>query len=137
LWENTLIKVKKFNTATFEAEKLFLKQKAFVKIFGNHDLYWDNDPLAWWQLKDIYGEKLKVYEGVVLQTSVDSPSQQRIITNAPLPIHHLPLTIFLTHGHQGDAQSDGNWFSKFFVARIWAATGLSAHSIPIHLRMTQ
>jgi len=29
------------------------------------------------------------------------------------------LNIFCTHGHQGDAQSDGNWFSKFFVARIW------------------
>jgi hypothetical protein len=25
-----------------------------------------------------------------------------------------------THGHQGDLQSDGNWFSKFFVAKIWA-----------------
>jgi hypothetical protein len=31
-----------------------------------------------------------------------------------------PFRIFCTHGHQGDAQSDGNWFSKFFVARIWA-----------------
>ena len=31
-----------------------------------------------------------------------------------------PLHILCTHGHQGDAQSDGNWFSKFFVARIWA-----------------
>jgi hypothetical protein len=29
-------------------------------------------------------------------------------------------SIFLTHGHQGDAQSDGNWFSKFFIAHIWA-----------------
>ena len=37
-----------------------------------------------------------------------------------LPIAHCPLTIFLTHGHQGDASSDGNWFSKFFVANIWA-----------------
>jgi len=37
-----------------------------------------------------------------------------------LPIANCPLTIFLTHGHQGDASSDGNWFSKFFVANIWA-----------------
>jgi len=110
LWENTLASVKKFNTATFEAEKIFLKQNAFVKIFGNHDLYWDNDPLAWWQLKNIYGEKLKVYEGMILQSIVSS--QQ--------PATGQLLTIFLTHGHQGDAQSDGNWFSKFFVARIWA-----------------
>ena len=37
-----------------------------------------------------------------------------------LPIANCPLTIFLTHGHQGDASSDGNWFSKFFVARMGA-----------------
>ena len=30
------------------------------------------------------------------------------------------MNIFCTHGHQGDKVSDGNWFSKFFVARIWA-----------------
>jgi hypothetical protein len=30
------------------------------------------------------------------------------------------LKVFCTHGHQGDRLSDGNWFSKFFVARIWA-----------------
>ena len=30
------------------------------------------------------------------------------------------LEIFCTHGHQGDLQSDGNWFSKFFVSKIWA-----------------
>jgi UDP-2,3-diacylglucosamine pyrophosphatase LpxH len=130
LWENTLTRVKKFNTATFEAEKLFLKQKAFVKIFGNHDLYWDNDPLAWWQLKDIYGEKLKVYEGVVLKTTVNGPQSTALHQDIPLPIHHLPLTIFLTHGHQGDAQSDGNWFSKFFVARIWAPLQAFLHINP-------
>jgi hypothetical protein len=25
----------------------------------------------------------------------------------------------MTHGHQGDLQSDGNWFSKWFVSTIW------------------
>jgi len=25
----------------------------------------------------------------------------------------------MTHGHQGDLQSDGNWFSKWFVSDIW------------------
>lgn len=25
----------------------------------------------------------------------------------------------MTHGHQGDMQSDGNWFSKWFVSTIW------------------
>ncbi len=104
LWENSLSKVKKHNIATFEAEKNFIDRNAFVKIFGNHDLYWDNDPLAWIQLKSIYNEKLRVYEGVIL----------------PVSIGDKKLEICCTHGHQGDASSDGNWFSKFFVANIWA-----------------
>ncbi len=109
LWENSLVSVKKYNAITFEAEKLFVQQKRFYKIFGNHDLYWANDPLAAWQLKKIYGEKVKVYEGLILKLTIDHPIA---IGSA--------LTIFLTHGHQGDASSDGNWFSKFFVSRIWA-----------------
>lgn len=104
LWENSLSSVKKFNQANFEAEKKFLAHNRFVKIFGNHDLYWDNDPLAGFQLKQIFGERIPVYEGVILATQVGEQ----------------PLHIFCTHGHQGDAQSDGNWFSKFFVAKIWA-----------------
>jgi UDP-2,3-diacylglucosamine pyrophosphatase LpxH len=104
LWENTLTKVKDSYPKTFEAEKKFIKRKSFVKVLGNHDLYWGNDPFAWWQLKKIYGEEVKVYEGLVLT----------------LNIRGRPFRIFCTHGHQGDAQSDGNWFSKFFVARVWA-----------------
>jgi predicted phosphodiesterase len=104
LWENSLAKVRDKNTLSFEAEKMFLKKQSFVKIFGNHDLYWDNDPLAALNLEEIYGEPLKVYEGCILQASINN--QQ--------------LHIFLTHGHQGDLQSDGNWFSKWFVSNIWA-----------------
>ena len=124
LWENSLIKVKKYNTATFEKEKLFIQQDRFVKVFGNHDLFWDNDPLAGWQLKNIYGQEVKVYAGVVLELLVTGPSllvsESHSSGSVPLTTHHSPLTIFLTHGHQGDASSDGNWLSKFFVARIWA-----------------
>lgn len=102
-WKNPLLTVLKANKATFEAEKKFLKRKAFIKLFGNHDLYWDNDPLAWFQLKRIYGEQLRVYEGAILRYKVKDTL----------------LSIFLTHGHQGDLQSDGNWFSKWFVSIIW------------------
>ncbi|MBL7732603.1 MAG: metallophosphoesterase [Chitinophagaceae bacterium] len=103
LWENNLWQVKKKNKATFEAERKFLEAGRHLKVFGNHDLFWDNDPFAGWQLRSIFKEKVKIYEGVVLKAVAGSP-----------------LTVFLTHGHQGDAQSDGNWFSKFFVAKIWA-----------------
>lgn len=103
LWENLLESVIKHNKQTFRNEAEFLKRKAFTKIFGNHDLYWDNDPLAAFNLKRIYGDKVPIYEGAILRFSID----------------HNPLDIFLTHGHQGDLQSDGNWFSKWFVSNIW------------------
>lgn len=104
LWENLLISVRRHNKATFEREKLFLQRGAFLKIFGNHDLYWDNDPLAPVSLLQIYGQKVNIYEGLILQTTIGSK----------------PLNIYMTHGHQGDLQSDGNWFSKWFVSNIWA-----------------
>ena len=103
LWENLLITVKRHNKATFEAEQKFLSKDRFYKIFGNHDLYWDNDPLAAINLKKIYGQNVPIYEGVLLKTEVGGK----------------PLEIFMTHGHQGDLQSDGNWFSKWFVSDIW------------------
>jgi UDP-2,3-diacylglucosamine pyrophosphatase LpxH len=104
LWENMLGKVKDSYPKTFEAEKKYVARKSFVKVLGNHDLFWGNDPFAWWQLKKIYDEPVKIYEGLVLSATIAGR----------------PLRILCTHGHQGDAQSDGNWFSKFFVARIWA-----------------
>ncbi|MEJ6981562.1 metallophosphoesterase [Pedobacter sp. P351] len=104
LWENNILAVKKHNTKSFESEKHFLNRNAFIKIFGNHDLYWDNDPLAQVMLEGIYGRTVKIYEAAILQTTANGQ----------------PLNIFLTHGHQGDKQSDGNWFSKWFVSNIWA-----------------
>ena len=103
LWENLLITVKRHNKATFKAERKFIDRKAFIKIFGNHDLYWDNDPLADFNLKKIYGRIIPIYEGIILQTRINKKN----------------LDIYLTHGHQGDLQSDGNWFSKWFVSDIW------------------
>ena len=104
LWENTVMAVKKQQVPAFEKEKKFISGNAFIKIFGNHDLYWQNDPFASIMLKEIYGTNIPIYEGVVLQTVINNKQ----------------LNIFCTHGHQGDAVSDGNWFSKFFVSKIWA-----------------
>jgi UDP-2,3-diacylglucosamine pyrophosphatase LpxH len=103
LWENSYAQVKKHNLATFAAERQFVSRNAFTKLFGNHDLYWDNDPLAQLNIQELYGQKLKVYEAVLLQTEIAGQL----------------LNIFMTHGHQGDRQSDGNWFSKWFVSNIW------------------
>jgi predicted phosphodiesterase len=104
LWENTLLQVKKHNTLSFEAESKFAIRNAFTKIFGNHDLDWEINPLAEKDLKELYHAPVAVLEAVILQCTVKQKS----------------LRIFCTHGHQGDLQSDGNLFSKFFVSKIWA-----------------
>ncbi len=104
LWENLLGAIKKHHAPSFEKEKQFIPKNAFIKIFGNHDLFWDNDPFAPLQVKDVYGENIPVHEGVVLETRIGDK----------------PIQIFCTHGHQGDKVSDGNALSKFFVSKIWA-----------------
>ena len=103
LWGNSVEKVISNNVASFQAERNFSERNAFYKIFGNHDLYWDNDPLAGFNLEKIYGKKIDIYEGLILQSHLGDKM----------------LNVFLTHGHQGDLQSDGNWFSKWFVSNVW------------------
>ncbi len=104
LWENTLLQVRKYNKPSFEAEAKFASKNRFTKIFGNHDLDWDIDPLATVYLREIYGYDIVILKAVTLQTTVKGKL----------------LKFFCTHGHQGDMHSDGNWFSKMFVAKIWA-----------------
>lgn len=104
LWENTLMQIKKYNRATFTAEGRFLKRHSLTKIFGNHDLDWEINPMSPDELKKIYGGDLIALEGIILQGEMNGKR----------------FDIFCTHGHQGDAQSDGNLFSKFFISNIWA-----------------
>jgi predicted phosphodiesterase len=104
LWENLIWPVMYKNKLSAEAEKKFADKNRFTKVFGNHDLFWNNDPFASLYLKSMYGQPVKIYEGVVLQTSYEGKE-----TN-----------LFLTHGHQGDGQSDSNPFSAWIVSRIWA-----------------
>jgi predicted phosphodiesterase len=104
LWENRWTSVKEKNIASFEAEKKFVFRNAFVKVYGNHDLSWSINPFMRMEMEKIYGRKIKVYESVLLE----------------LLANHKKLSVLLTHGHQGDKKSDGNWFSKFFVANVWA-----------------
>jgi predicted phosphodiesterase len=104
LWENLIWSVMSKNKPSEEAEKQFVTAQRFTKVYGNHDLFWHNDPFSPFYLKSMYGESIPVYEGVVLQTNFEGKD-----TN-----------LFLTHGHQGDGQSDGNPFSAWFVSRVWA-----------------
>ena len=104
LWENLIWSVMAQNRISFEAEKKFVAARRFTKVFGNHDLFCKNDPLSAFYIKKMYGETVPVYEAVILQTILEGNN-----TN-----------FFLTHGHQGDGQSDGNPVSAWIVSRIWA-----------------
>ncbi len=104
LWENTLFSIVKHNQAEFAAEKKFIERDAYFKVFGNHDLFWDNDPLAAAWLLRVYGKAIPIYTAVLI--------------DAIWPGGNC-LDIFCTHGHQGDRQSDGNAFSKWFVSYVW------------------
>ena len=116
LWENSLSTVEKCNAKSFEIEKLFQQRNAFTKVFGNHDLDWDNSPLASFELEKTYGQKVPIYEGVILKTKEENP-----------------LRIFLTHGHQGDELSDGNWFSNGSLQKFGLRYRHTFPLIPIHL----
>ena len=104
LWENNIFSILKYNKATFAAEKPFINRQAFVKVYGNHDVFWHFDPLAAQYLKQMYGKAVPILPGLLLQY------QQ---PGAPA------MHILCTHGHQGDASSDGNWLSAAFVTYIW------------------
>lgn len=104
LWENRLSSVVKHQGASFEQYRKFVAASRFYKTIGNHDLDWKNDPYTLTQINKLFGADLTVYDGVLLQTTVAGRE----------------LKILCTHGHQGDAAADGNWFSKFFVSKIWA-----------------
>ena len=103
LWENKPDVLMKTNKACFEAEIKFLNSDRYYRTFGNHDLEWKYDVPRLLYLKPVFGDKLKICEGFILQTTQDN---------------HV-YSIFVTHGHQGDLRSDGNAFSKWVVAAIW------------------
>jgi len=104
LWENTIWPVKANNKASILLQKKFLEKNQYSKVFGNHDLFWNNDPFAPLHLWGMYGQAVKIYEAVLLNIKIGEEI----------------LPIFLTHGHQGDGQSDSNPFSEWFVSKIWA-----------------
>lgn len=103
LWKYSPKEVISKNIIALRSEARFQAENKYYKTFGNHDLTWKNklDVDIWF--KDIFSLPLPVWEGIVLKTTVSN----------------LPLTIFLTHGHQGDKLSDNNAFSTWMVAHIW------------------
>src|SRR5688572_9794337 len=103
LWESTPKTVIEKNRLTLLEEAKFLVAGRYHRVYGNHDLEWKYTIQQNLYLKPIFGDKLQICEGLVLQTLYNNKS----------------YSIFLTHGHQGDQKSDGNAFSTWVVAAIW------------------
>jgi len=103
LWKYTAEEVLPKNEKAFAAEAAFQPGK-YYKTFGNHDILWKNKIDSERLLKKYFTMPLPVYEGIILKTTVGSET----------------LTIFCTHGHQGDKMSDNNGFSTWIVAHLWA-----------------
>jgi predicted phosphodiesterase len=103
LWENTPDKVMKYNNAVLQSENRFLQQNRYYRVFGNHDLEWKYPFQQKLYLKPVFGDALKIYEAIELETQYNNKT----------------WSVFLTHGHQGDKRSDGNPFSTWVVAAIW------------------
>ena len=103
LWKYTPEQVISKNIKALRAEAKFQEQGKYFKAFGNHDVTWKNtlDVDKWF--KDIFTLPLPVWEGILLKTKINAR----------------PLSIFLTHGHQGDKMSDNNSFSTWMVAHVW------------------
>ena len=103
LWKYNPKEVISKNITVLRKEAKFQEDKKYFKTFGNHDLTWKNklDVAIWF--KDIFTLPLPVYEGILLKTTINEK----------------PLSIFLTHGHQGDKMSDNNALSTWMVAHIW------------------
>ena len=103
LWESTPKIVVDKNRLSLLEEAKFLLAGRYHRVFGNHDLEWKYAIQQALYLKPIFGEKLQVCEGIVLQADYNNKT----------------YSIFLTHGHQGDQKSDGNPFSTWVVAALW------------------
>ncbi|MEP6615246.1 MAG: metallophosphoesterase [Ginsengibacter sp.] len=103
LWKYTPEQVISKNINPLRAEAKFQQAGRYYKTFGNHDITWKNKLDVIWWFKNIFNLPLTVWEGMLLKTIVNNK----------------PLSVFLTHGHQGDKMSDNNSFSTWLVAHIW------------------
>lgn len=103
LWEATPSSIIEHNRLTLLEEAQFQAVGRYHRIFGNHDLEWRYAIQKNYYLRPIFGSHLDIKEGLLLTTTYNNQE----------------FSIFLAHGHQGDRRSDGNAFSKWFVAAIW------------------
>lgn len=102
LWKFSVEEIIAHNEPTLIAESAFFPDR-YYRTFGNHDLLWKNPLDVALHLKKFFPEVPPVFEGLLIKLQYLSR----------------PLTLFLTHGHQGDVMSDNNALSSWIIAHIW------------------
>jgi len=106
LWEETPTAVIKAYRHNLELEAQFHHRGRYARVWGNHDDEWQYADSVQKHLHDVYGgPPLHVHES--LRFIVKDQAEEL-------------GTLFMLHGHQGDALSDNlSWFSRLFVRYIW------------------
>ena len=103
LWENKPAVVMDYQKQMLDLENAFHQKGRYFRTFGNHDLEWKYQVPLKQFLEPVFGKKLQVFEALLLHAELEADR----------------FEIFITHGHQGDRQSDGNKFSSWAVAALW------------------
>lgn len=85
-----------YKDTVYSMERKFVEGNRYVRIYGNHDIEWENEENINTYLRPYLGN-IKVHEGVMLGDK-----------------------ILILHGHQGDPkEKKGAWFGKCVVRYIW------------------
>ena len=103
LWENKPAAVINYQKQLLALENEFHQQGRYLRTFGNHDLEWNYQVPQKQFLQPVFGKDLKIFEALLLHIKHQNKD----------------FEIFITHGHQGDRQSDGNKVSSWAVAALW------------------
>ncbi len=105
LWECRPAPVVASYRETLLLEAAFQKQNRYIRMYGNHDDYWEQPSGIRTLLGPIFGPSLRIIESLrLLFDQGQEPAKE----------------IFLVHGHQGDFVSDqSRSISKFFVRYFW------------------
>ncbi len=94
LWECDFDKIFDLNKEIYDMERRFFLEGRLIRIFGNHDRFWN--------IKS-FREKNSIFS--------DMEIPEAILINDK---------IFITHGHQGEIESDILWpLSRWIVRNIW------------------
>jgi predicted phosphodiesterase len=119
LWEERPAAVLKAYSRSYALEVPFHRAGRYIRIWGNHDDEWQYPARVHTFLEPVYGSPaLRVHESLL----IDVVEGERSLGS-----------LFVVHGHQGDAPSDRwSWLSRLAIRYLWRPfqrlTGASANT---------